>query len=262
MTAAPPLSRPLEHALERTILIAATRATVFRFFTDPARFASWWGAGSHIEGIPGGAVLIRYPGGVLATGRILELVPDQRIVFSYGYEDPAKPIPPGGSRVTITLEEHGRATLLRLRHEVADAATRDAHVAGWRFQLSLFANVAARDQHAALAALVDRFLALWTEPDAARRRSTLATVATDDLVFRDSFACLASAAELVDHIGASQVHMPGLSLAREGEVRSCQGTALAEWVARGPEGQVKGRGTNVFDLSADGRITRVVGLWA
>ena len=36
----------LEHSLERTVFIAATRATVFRFFTDSERFAAWWGAGS------------------------------------------------------------------------------------------------------------------------------------------------------------------------------------------------------------------------
>lgn len=252
---------PLAHALERTVLIRATRATVFRFFTDPARFAGWWGAGSHIEGVPGGAVRIRYPNGVLATGQVVEVVPDRRIVFTYGYEDPAKPIAPGASRVTISLEDRGQATLLRLRHELADAPTRDAHGPGWRFQLALFANVAASDQHAQLAPLVDRFLALWSDPDASRRLATLAEVATDDLAFRDAFACLEGPAELAGHIGAAQLHMPGLTLTREGEVRHCQGVALADWIARAPGGEVKARGTNVFDLAADGRICRVVGLW-
>jgi hypothetical protein len=51
-------------------------------------------------------------------------------------------------------------------------------------------------------------------------------------------------------------------LERSGEVRHCQGTAVADWVATGPDGAARGRGTNVFDLAPDGRIARVVGLWA
>jgi uncharacterized protein YndB with AHSA1/START domain len=255
---------PLEHAVERTIRIAATRATIFRHFTDPARFAAWWGAGSHIEAVPGGVVRICYPGGVIASGRVLELVPDQRIVFSYGYEDPAKPIPPGGSRVTVELEDSGsgKATLLRLRHEAASAAITTAHLPGWWFQLALFANLAAADQHAGAAEAVDRFLAAWSEPDAARRADALALATTADVTFQDIYACLAGRDELVTHIAGIQQHVPGMTLVREGPVRHCQGTALADWIARGRAGEERGRGTNVFHLAPDGRISSAVGLWS
>jgi uncharacterized protein YndB with AHSA1/START domain len=37
---------PLPHSLTRTVVIRATPATVFRFFTDSSRWAQWWGAGS------------------------------------------------------------------------------------------------------------------------------------------------------------------------------------------------------------------------
>ena len=138
----------LVHALKRTILISAARSTVFRYFKDPERFAAWWGQGSRIERRPGGAVLIRYPNGVTASGKVLEVVEDERVVFTYGYDDPGKPIPPGGSRVTITLEDTREGTRLELLHETADAAVRDAHVPGWRYQLALFANVRRPDAHA------------------------------------------------------------------------------------------------------------------
>jgi uncharacterized protein YndB with AHSA1/START domain len=137
----------LPHVLERSILICAQRATVFRYFTDSARFADWWGQGSVIDGRKGGAFVIRYPNGVTASGEVVDLVPDERVVMSYGYDDPGKPIPPGGSLVTITLHERPGGTLLHLRHEVAEAKVRDEHVQGWRYQLAVFANVAARDQH-------------------------------------------------------------------------------------------------------------------
>ena len=56
--------------------------------------------------------------------------------------------------------------------------------------------------------------------------------------------------------------MPGVKLERDGPVRHCQGTALADWVVRGRDGAVSRRGTNVLELAPDGRLAGVVGLWA
>ena len=41
------------------------------------------------------------------------------------------------------LDSHPAGALVQLTHEFADAAVRDHHVQGWRFQLSLFANAMA-----------------------------------------------------------------------------------------------------------------------
>src|SRR5690348_6107605 len=49
------------HELDRTIAIGAPAATVFEYFTDPARWAAWWGEGSTIDARPGGRVLVKYP---------------------------------------------------------------------------------------------------------------------------------------------------------------------------------------------------------
>jgi uncharacterized protein YndB with AHSA1/START domain len=250
-----------EHVLERAVLIRARRETVFRYFTDSERFAAWWGAGSTIDAWPGGALSIRYPNGVLASGEVLEVRPPERVVFTYGYEDPSKSVPPGGSRVVVTLEEKNDGTLLRLRHELPDAASRDQHVQGWRYQLAVFANVVAREQHSGLPAAADAFFAAWSEKDESKRRATLAAIVTAEVAFADAFSCTAGLDDLVAHLGAAQMHMPGLVLAREGEPRHCQGTAVVAWTAKGPDGAERGRGTNVFDLAPDGRIARVVGLW-
>jgi uncharacterized protein YndB with AHSA1/START domain len=251
----------LVHALKRTILISAARSTVFRYFKDPERFAAWWGQGSRIEGRPGGAVLIRYPNGVTASGKVLEVVEDERVVFTYGYDDPAKALPPGGSRVIVTLQTQDEGTLLRLRHELPDALLRDEHVAGWRYQLAVFANVVTRELHGGLAAAVDAFLSAWSEKDEEKRRTTLTRVAAAGVTFADAFSCTSGIDDLVQHLGAAQVHMPGMVLERTGDVRQCQGTAVADWVAKGPDGATRGRGTNVFLLAPDGLIARVVGLW-
>lgn len=250
----------LDFDLERTVTIAARRETVFRFFTDSERFAAWWGAGSRIDPVPGGAVQIRFPNAIVAGGEVLEIRPPERIVFSYGFES-GQPIPLGASRVTITLDETARGTLVRLRHELPNAEARDEHVQGWRYQLALFANVAAREEHGGTGALADRYFACWAETDGARRRGELAAIASEELSFHDPYSCTAGIDDLNAHIAASQRFMPGVVLARRGEPRQCQGVALVDWVVKGPDGAEKAKGTNVFELTHDGRIARVTGLW-
>jgi hypothetical protein len=134
-------------------------------------------------------------------------------------------------------------------------------VQGWKHQLALFANVAAHSQHAEVARLVDRYFALWAEPDASLRSRELEAVATAGVIFRDKFGSTRGRDELNTHIGACQTYLPGLGLRPEGSVRQCQGTAIVDWTASGPSGEARGRGSNVFDLAPDGRIARVVGFW-
>jgi len=252
---------PLDHALERTVTICARPETVFAYFTDAARFAAWWGAGSSIEARPGGPVRICYPGGVIAAGEVVEVEPPRRIVFSYGYQDPGKGLAPGTSRVTVTLDQIPGGTQVRLRHDLPDASSRDAHGPGWRFQLSLFANAVAREAHAGVAGLIDRFFAAWNTTDAQARRQALAQLVTEDVTFRDPYAAVAGRDDLADHLDAVHVFMPGMALARAGEARQCQGAALCAWTASAADGSPRGSGTNLFTLSPDGRIAACVGFW-
>jgi uncharacterized protein YndB with AHSA1/START domain len=251
---------PLTHRLDRTIAIQAAPETVFRFFTDTERWARWWGAGSAIDARPGGRVLVRYPNGVEASGEVVEVVPPERLVFTYGYAS-GKPIPPGASRVTIGLEREGAGTRLRLFHEFADAAVRDQHVQGWRFQLSLFGNLVADEVFAEAAGIVDAWFAAWAEADERARADAFTRIAVEGVRFRDRYSILEGTGEVAEHSGAAQKFMPGVRIARKGDVRHCQGTVLADWSATGGDGQERMRGTNVFVLAADGRIESVTGLW-
>ena len=250
----------LDFVLDRSVTIVARRETVFRYFTDSERFAAWWGQGSTIEPRPGGAVQIRFPNAIVAGGEVVEIVPPERVVFTYGFES-GQPIPIGASRVTITLEETTSGTLVKLRHALPTAEVRDEHVQGWRYQLAVFANVVAKEAHAGTGVLADRYFACWGETDASKRRAELATIASEDLGFRDPYSCTSGIDDLNAHIAASQRFMPGVVLVRRGEPRQCQGTALVDWVVQGPDGSEKAKGTNVFELTRDGRIVRVTGLW-
>lgn len=250
----------LPYTLDREIDIGATPEIVFRFFTDSPRWAAWWGAGSTVDPRPGGRVYIRHPDGTEASGEILELAPPDRFVFSYGFAS-GKPIPPGSSRVTITLAEAADGTRLSLTHELPDASARDEHVQGWRFQLSLFANIVANEVNAGAANAVDAWFRAWSITDAGERERVLAGIAERGVRFRDRFSRLDGIADLVPHIGAAQRFMPGMRLERKGDVRHCQGTVLADWTATGPDGQPRGGGTNVYRFNAVGRIVEVTGIW-
>ena len=248
----------LAFSLERTITIRAQRSTVFRFFTDPERFARWWGKGSEIDPREGGRVHIRYPDGSTASGTVLEIRDPDRIVFTYGYDSPDKPIAPGGSRVVITLHDQEDGTRLDFRHDVASEAVRDMHAMGWRYQLAVFAHVAAQDQHRDVQAKIDAWFTLWAEKDASARAQILAEIALPEIAFRDAWGCVVGCDELSQHVAAVQMHMPA-KLGRRGNVRHAQGVAIAEWAAV-VDGKEVMHGTNVYGLAPDGRIASVVGI--
>lgn len=250
----------LPHQLDRTIVIEAPREAVFKYFTDSARWAAWWGTGSTIDARPGGRVYVRHPDGTEASGDVVLVTPPSEIVFTYGFVK-GTPFPPGESRVTIRLEPAARGTRVHLVHAFAETAARDHHVQGWRYQLSLFANVVADEIHRDAGALVDGWFAAWAEPDETARASGLAAIASPDVRMRDRFSCVEGVSELMPHITAAQHFMPGIRMQRKGDARHCQGTVLAEWTAAGPDGAPRGQGTNVFALGADGRIESVTGFW-
>jgi uncharacterized protein YndB with AHSA1/START domain len=248
----------LNYKVERTVEIQASRETVFRYFTDSARWAKWWGAGSTIEPHAGGKVYIRHPNEVEVLGEVIEIAPPDRIVFTWGHAS-GKPIQPGGSRVTIRLEPDGAATKLHLLHEFAEAAIRDEHVQGWRFQLALFANLVANEVFADAPSVVDAWFAAWAIADDKARADEFARIAAADVRFRDRFSLLDGLTDLSAHAGASQRFMPGVRMRRRGEVRHCQGTIVADWVATSGDGKELMSGTNVFQMGADARIHSATG---
>jgi uncharacterized protein YndB with AHSA1/START domain len=254
-------SATLIHHLDRTLIIGARRETVFRFFTDPVRWASWWGPGSTIDPRPSGRVSIKYPGGTEAVGEVIDIDPPERLVFTYGYSK-GVPVAPGGSLVTIVLEEDGESTRLRLTHAFSEPAVRDEHLQGWRYQLSLFANIVANELHAGSARLIDRWFAVWSEADAGARESELPQIASSDIRVRDRFSALDGIDDLASHITASLRFMPGIRIQRTGDVRQCQGMAVSDWVVRTEAGEERATGLSVFELGADGRIRSVTGFWS
>jgi uncharacterized protein YndB with AHSA1/START domain len=130
-----------------TRLIAASPATVFSFFTDAARWTSWQGVDGEVDAQPGGGFRIRMPGDQVASGRFVELVPERKIVFTWGWEGEAPPVPPGATTVVVELETVEAGTLLRLTHSGIDLPpVAEHHREGWeRYLERLQARAEGRD---------------------------------------------------------------------------------------------------------------------
>jgi len=254
------MTTALPHRLDRTLVIKAHPQTVFEFFNDSAQWATWWGTGSTIDPRPGGQVLIRHPNGVEVAGEVVDVSRPQRIVFTYGYVS-GTPIPVGGSRVTIRLDPHPQGTLLQLTHEFSEAAHRDPHVQGWRFQLSLFANTVAALVLGDGTDVVDRWFTAWNTADRERRDRDLDALVSPKIRLEDKYSCLVGLDDLFAHVAAIHQFMPGLRLERRGAVRRSQWTIIADWAAVGAGSEVRATGTNVFTFDADRKIESVVGFW-
>jgi uncharacterized protein YndB with AHSA1/START domain len=248
--------KSLPYSVDRSILIEADRETVFGFFTDSARWATWWGAGSTVDPRPGGALRVRHSNGFVSEGEVLEVHAPDRFIFTFSLQH-TSPVPPEDSRVTLQLEQKPAGTLVRVTHEGADAAVRDLLAQGWRFHFSMFANAIANLVNAGAPELADAWFAQWNEPDAATREAALRRIASADVKFRDRYSRLDGLEDLVAHISASHRFMPGISLKRQGDVRHCQGTVLVDWLAGSADGKVRISGTSVLLLGPGARIESV-----
>jgi uncharacterized protein YndB with AHSA1/START domain len=129
-------------AVELELRIEASPRTVYSFLTHADKLTQWMGEKAEFDLRPRGAIRLDYGGGHVMRGEFLELVPDERVVISWGWESDATP-PPGQSRVTFTLTPDGEATLLKLVHEELTEEEAKTHAEGWDYFLPRLAAAAA-----------------------------------------------------------------------------------------------------------------------
>jgi len=121
--------------------IAAPPADVYAYLTDSVRWARWQGESAEIDPVPGGLFRVTMPNGATAEGRFVQLVPDARVVFTWGWRG-SDALPPGTSTVEIELAADGDGTLLRLTHRDLPLDQQPIHRAGWDHFLPRLAIVA------------------------------------------------------------------------------------------------------------------------
>lgn len=120
---------------------------VFKAFTDPLLLPRWFSPAPDIamdvlahELRPGGRYRFRYrqPDGSISivAGEFLEIVPPERLVFTWTWEEPD---PHAGIKtlVTVAVLDDGRGSEVVVTHEhFPDDASRSRHDQGWRGTLA------------------------------------------------------------------------------------------------------------------------------
>lgn len=128
--------------IERVIDIAASPETVFTLLTDSEQYVRWKGRTAKLEPRRGGAFDVGFADGGRVFGEYVEVVPNRRVVFTWGWDGPDAVVKPGGSTVEIDLEPRGTGTRLRLVHRGLPASERASHTEGWDFFLPRLTAVA------------------------------------------------------------------------------------------------------------------------
>ena len=84
--------------LVREIVIDATPETIWPFLTEPAHHVAWLGTVAEIDPRPGGVYRVLVGGRNQSAGQYVEVIPMEKVVFSFGWEQEGNPIPPGSTR--------------------------------------------------------------------------------------------------------------------------------------------------------------------
>ena len=92
---------------------------------------------------PGGELTWTHHNGDTVAGAYVELVPDRRVVFTYGWQRTDVGVPPGSTVVAIDLRPSRGGTELHLVHRGLSGPMADAHDGGWANYLTRLATVAA-----------------------------------------------------------------------------------------------------------------------
>jgi uncharacterized protein YndB with AHSA1/START domain len=116
----------LEVRLE--VRINASPRIVFTLLTEPMHMRTWLAEFVEADAQTGGVFRISGPVEVSIKGTYLEVIPDRKVVFTWGGVEGLKP---GQSTVEFLLEPDGAGTLVRLRHYRLPQGAIESHRHGW-----------------------------------------------------------------------------------------------------------------------------------
>jgi uncharacterized protein YndB with AHSA1/START domain len=127
--------------VEVEVTIDASPKTIFGFLIEPEKMARWMGT-AELDPRPGGVYRLAAANGQTAIGEYLEVHPYDRVVFTFGWDEPGAYVPPGSSTVEITLTTQGKSTLVKLVHSGLGELTLNDHTQGWNHYLGRLAIAA------------------------------------------------------------------------------------------------------------------------
>ena len=96
--------------LTQEVVIVASPATIFPFLVDPEQHVRWMGTEAELDARVGGTHRVLVQGRHPSAGEFVEVVPNERVVFTFGWDEPGHPIPARSTQVEITLIPDGDKT--------------------------------------------------------------------------------------------------------------------------------------------------------
>jgi uncharacterized protein YndB with AHSA1/START domain len=124
--------------IERRVAVPPER--VFAYFVDFDKWTAWQGTEAELELVPGGTWRVNVTGEGFASGRVVEVVENERVVFTWGWEH-GTAVPPGSTTVTIDLVPDGEGTVIRLVHSDLPPDQTEIHRYGWQHYVRRLAAV-------------------------------------------------------------------------------------------------------------------------
>ena len=94
--------------LIREIVIDATPETIWPFLTEADKHVEWIGTVAEIDPRPGGIYRVLVGGQHQSAGEFVEVVPKEKVVFTFGWDEKDHPIPPGSTTRRDHVASRGR----------------------------------------------------------------------------------------------------------------------------------------------------------
>ena len=111
--------------LVREIMIEATPETIWPFLTEPDSLVEWHGTVAEIDPRPGGIYRVLVAGQFQSAGEYVEVVPMEKVVFTFGWEQDGHPIPPGSTTIARPETSFGSRWYLSLNRSSNNGRTID-----------------------------------------------------------------------------------------------------------------------------------------
>ena len=128
--------------VEKRVFIDAPPSHVYALLTDAVLLAEWLAPVADLDPTPGGTLTWTHLNGDSVVGEFVALVPNRRVVFTYGWDRDDVGIPPGSTTVEIDLRPKHGGTELMLVHRGLAGPMADAHSGGWDNYLTRLRAVA------------------------------------------------------------------------------------------------------------------------
>lgn len=114
--------------------IEAPPEVVFAFLVEPDKLSQWLSESATLDARPGGVCRQVHRNGdhtFTMEGEFIDVVPYERVSFTWGYVEPEMMPRPGTTTVEITLTPTDAGTQVRLEHRGLSGSALDDHRNGW-----------------------------------------------------------------------------------------------------------------------------------